>query len=340
MAAEVLHVPVPLQVRAGVNELAAHAASTQTVPAPYLRQAPEPSQVPSVPHEGLPASVHWLGGTGACPAGITLHVPRLPGRAQDWQVPVQAVAQQTDWLQFPCRHSLPFAQAAPSDFFPHCRAALHTLGLRHSVEAAVHDVKHAPAAPHTYGVQVDCVPGWHTPAPLHWGADVNVEPGIGQVVAPQIVPAAYRRQLPAPSQVPSVPHVVVAAAAHWLSGSVVAAASVHVPTVPGSAHERQVPVHELAQQTFCWHCPDWHSVPAVHAAALSFFEQTPLLQTKPVAQSPSIVQVVRQVLFVLQAYVPQEAGVPTWHVPAPLQVRACVYVPVTQVSAAHVVPAT
>jgi hypothetical protein len=57
------------------------------------------------------------------------------------------------------------------------------------------------------------------------------------------------------------------------------AATVHVPAVAANAHERQSPVHELAQQTPCWHCPDWHSVPAPHGAALSFFEQTPLLQT-------------------------------------------------------------
>jgi hypothetical protein len=47
-----------------------------------------------------------------------------------------------------------------------------------------------PVAPHTNGVQVDCVPGWQTPEPLHSGADVTVEPGVGQVGAPQIVPAA------------------------------------------------------------------------------------------------------------------------------------------------------
>jgi hypothetical protein len=58
-----------------------------------------------------------------------------------------------------------------------------------------------------------------------------------------------------------------------------AGASVHVPIAPGSAHERHVPVHELLQHTPCWHCPDWHSVPAPHVAPLSFFEQTPLLQT-------------------------------------------------------------
>jgi hypothetical protein len=45
------------------------------------------------------------------------------------------------------------------------------------------------------------------------------------------------------------------------------------------AHDRQVPVHELAQHTPCWHWPDWHSLPPPQTAPLSFFEHTPLLQT-------------------------------------------------------------
>ena len=115
-----------------------------------------------------------------------------------------------------------------------------------------------------------------------------------------------------------------------------------MPAVPVSAHERHVPVHELAQHTPCWHWPDWHSVPAPHGAALSFFEQTPLLQTKPAAQSLAIAQVVRQVSFVPQRYVPHIEDVAAWQVPAPLQVRAWVNVPVPigQVAATHVVPAT
>jgi hypothetical protein len=52
------------------------------------------------------------------------------------------------------------------------------------------------------------------------------------------------------------------------------------------------------------------------------------------------VQVVRQVLFVLQAYVPHDEEVPAWQVPVPLHVPACVYMPPTHVAAAHVVPAT
>jgi hypothetical protein len=78
---------------------------------------------------------------------------------------------------------------------------------------------------------------------------------------------------------PSVPQLGAPASVHWLSGSVPAVASVQVPTVPASAHERQIPVQELAQHTFCWHWPDWHSVPSAHGVELSFFEQTPLLHT-------------------------------------------------------------
>jgi hypothetical protein len=125
-----------------------------------LRQAPEPSQVPSFLHDADPASVHWLVGV---PAGTNLHVPRLPASAHDWQVPVQAVAQQVDWLQFPCTHSAPVMQDAPSDFLPQtlivegAGRGLQVFGLTQSV-LDVHEARHA-VAPHTNGVHVDCVPG-------------------------------------------------------------------------------------------------------------------------------------------------------------------------------------
>jgi hypothetical protein len=76
VAADVPQVPVPLQVRAGVKVLIEHVAAAQTAPAPYRRQAPEPSQLPSVPHVATPWSAHWF--SGSWPAGTTLHVPRLP----------------------------------------------------------------------------------------------------------------------------------------------------------------------------------------------------------------------------------------------------------------------
>jgi hypothetical protein len=315
-----------------VKLLVAHIAATHTAPAPYLRQAPEPSQLPSVPHVATPWSAHWF--SGSWPAGTTLHVPRLPACAHDWQVPPHAVAQHT-----PCAHtfdaqSTSAAHVAPFDFLPHT-PPLQVFGLTHCV-FDVHVARQA-AAPHWNGVHEDCVPAAHVPVPLHWGADVNVEPA--HVAAPQVVPAAYRRQAPAPSHVPSSPQFMAPPSVHWFSGSWPAATSEQVPRLPASAHERQVPVHELEQQTPCWQKLEPHSAPAAHAAPSSFFEQTPLLQTYPAAQSAAAVHVVRHVLFVSQVYVPHEDCVPGWHVPVPLHVRACVYVPAAHVAAAHDVPA-
>jgi hypothetical protein len=47
-----------------------------------------------------------------------MHCPRLPGIAQERQVPLQAVAQQTDCAQKPEAHSAAAAQVAPGGFGP------------------------------------------------------------------------------------------------------------------------------------------------------------------------------------------------------------------------------
>ena len=46
--------PVPLQVRAGVNVEPVQLAATQLVPLAYRRQPPPPSQNPSVPQVDAP----------------------------------------------------------------------------------------------------------------------------------------------------------------------------------------------------------------------------------------------------------------------------------------------
>jgi hypothetical protein len=73
-----------------------------------------------------------------------------------------------------------------------------------------------------------------------------------------------------------------------------------VPALPGSAQERQVPEHELPQQTPCWQRPDWHSLALVQATPFSFFEQTPPLHTLLPAQSVEDAQLVRQVPLLAQ----------------------------------------
>ena len=91
-----------------------------------------PSHIPFAPHVVAPPSVHWLVGFGAWPAGTFAHVPGLAASAHDWQVPVQAVAQQTPWAQKPELHSAPVAQVAPRIFFEHV-PPLQTLGETQSV---------------------------------------------------------------------------------------------------------------------------------------------------------------------------------------------------------------
>ena len=71
-------VPVPVQVRGVVKVVPEQEAAVQTVPLTYCRQAPLPSQVPSVPQPAAPSSVHWLAGVGASPAGKLAQVPAVP----------------------------------------------------------------------------------------------------------------------------------------------------------------------------------------------------------------------------------------------------------------------
>ena len=58
MAVAVPQVPAPSQVRGGVNVVPLQVEAVQVVPVAYLRQAPPPSQVPSVPQVEAPWSVH------------------------------------------------------------------------------------------------------------------------------------------------------------------------------------------------------------------------------------------------------------------------------------------
>ena len=68
-------------------------------------------------------------------------------------------------------------------------------------------------------------------------------------------------QAPAPSQVPSVPQLAAPVSAHWFSGSWRSGTLVQAPSLPGSAHDRQVPVQVVLQQTPCWQMPELQSSP-------------------------------------------------------------------------------
>jgi hypothetical protein len=103
-------------------------------------------------------------------------------------------------------------------------------------------------------------------------------------------------------QKPSLPQVAAVAAGHWVVGlgAWPAATALQVPSLPASAHDRQVPEQLDAQQTPCWQKPDAQSVVAVQvapsgsSAQLAALQQIVPLQVYPVAQSALVAQVVRQ----------------------------------------------
>jgi hypothetical protein len=155
-------------------------------------------------------------------------------------------------------------------------------------------------APQVNGTQLDDVTVWQVPVPLHVRAGVAVVPE--QDGATHCVPATYRRQAPAPLQVPSLPQVAAPASVHWFSGSAPAATLVHVPSVPASAHDLHVAVHAVAQQMLWAQMPLAQSPLAVHAVPLERFTQAPPAQMFGDAQSASAAHVV------LHAPVPHANG--------------------------------
>jgi hypothetical protein len=193
-------VPVPLQVRADVSVDPVQVAAAHCVPAAYSRHAPAPLQEPSVLQAVVPRSAHWF--SGSAPFATLVQVPTVPASAQDWQVPPQAVMQQTPCAQKPDRHSPPEPQATPMSFLAQL-PPMHVNGATQWL-STVQVVLHAPA-PQVYWLHDVVVAAWQVPVPLHDCADVSVDPV--QLCAAHCVPAAYSRQPPAPSQNPSVPQV-------------------------------------------------------------------------------------------------------------------------------------
>jgi len=116
----VWHLPLPSQVRAfvWVDVPVGQVGATHTVPAAYRWQPPLPSQTPVVPHDAAPRSLQVDEGSTP-PAATLVQVPAVLAEAlHDLQVPVQAVVQQTPWLQMVDLHSAPLEQVRPGSFRP------------------------------------------------------------------------------------------------------------------------------------------------------------------------------------------------------------------------------
>lgn len=147
--------------------------------------------------------------------------------------------------------------------------------------------------------------------------------------------------MPVPSQRPLVPQVATAEVAHWVVGigAEPEGTGVQVPALPPRAHDMQVPVQALVQQTPCWQRPDAHSeaLEQVFPGVLS--AQAPELQTLGETQSASTVHVVLQVVALPQLRLPGQAPPVTGlQIPVPSQVCAGVSVETLHIAATHCVP--
>jgi hypothetical protein len=99
-----------------------------------------------------------------------------------------------------------------------------------------------------------------------------------------------------PSQNPSVPQLGAPWLLHWPSGSCPAGTVEHVPPVPLSAHDMQVPLQVVLQQTPCAQTRLSHSVPAAHAAPSGLPPQLLAVHTLPLVQSADVVHDAWQLL--------------------------------------------
>ena len=94
-----------------------------------------------------------------------------------------------------------------------------------------------------------------------------------------------------------MPQVDAPWSAQWFSGSWPAGTLVQVPADPLSAHDWQVPVHAVWQQTPCWQNPEAQSLASEQVTPTGFLVQAPLTQTLGDTQSASAVHVVRHALL-------------------------------------------
>ncbi len=215
-----------------------------------------------------------------------MHDPMLPDSAHDRHALVQVVAQHTPWAQLPEMHSMRSEQNAPLGFFPHELPVQTLPGVQFA--STVQLPKHC--APLQANGTHEMVTG-STQAPVALHVDSGVNTLLSQCAAAQTVPGRCRRQAPAPSQVPSVPHDSGGWAAQVLRGSSVPVATgVQTPGAEGRAQLRQAPVQASAQQTPSTQKFDTQSPAALHGWPLARLPQLPLMQTLLPTQSSLLVQ--------------------------------------------------
>jgi hypothetical protein len=196
--------------------------------------------------------------------------PRLvqvnPGAAHSRQGPAQGPVQQRPATQAFDLQSLLATQGSPGSPFSGAtqRPSIHTCAPMQGVSR----VSQPPPSLHTRLLTL----------PL-----LQPEP-------PQEVPGFSRRQAPAPSQ----PFEQASSRQVPLGSAPPTGTSEQTPSLPLSAHERQVPPQALLQQRPCAQKLLTHSLALLHTAPSGRLPQSPPEQTLPPAHWLSLPQLVRQ----------------------------------------------
>lgn len=250
-----------------------------------------PSQKPVVPQLAAPWSLHWpLGSVPLAATGEQTPAGPDDDGAQDMQVPLQEVAQQTPWAQTVLLHSVPPEQTAPFGLRPH-EPAMQEAGAAQSLFVA--QVALQAFVPQANGKQDDDDGTPQVPAPSQVPPGTKVVP-LGRQLAPwQEVPCWYFSQAP-DWHLPSVPQLCVPLSVQLPAGSGPEATAVHCPIVPVIAQDWQAPVQAVAQQTPCAQTDDWHSVLTEQNAPIGLRPHELPVQTLPVEQALLSVQAPKQ----------------------------------------------
>jgi hypothetical protein len=142
-------------------------------------------------------------------------------------------------------------------------------------------------------VPQDCVvDGRQVPFPSQVRGSVAVVEPIGHDGGAHWVPAACSWQPPPPLQKPVFPQVAAGSALHCPLGSVSPAAiGLQVPRLPTSAHDMQLVLQALVQQTPSAQNPLWQSAGPTQGAPGGRRPHELLIQTFGDAQSASLAQV-------------------------------------------------
>jgi len=227
---------------------------------------------------------------GSSPASTGWQVPGFPATAHELQLPQVADAQQKPSVQLPLKHSVPATQAAPLAL-----RLVQTLDMQVkpvAQSASPAQVVRQAAAPQANGAQLigGCT---QAPAPLQLPTGVSVDP-LHEAV-PQLVVVGPLRQAPLPSHLPLNPQGGFGVQPPC--GSISSAPTgLHIPAMPATLHDWQLPHTPDEQQTPSTQLPLSHSPGPAHCWPRRFKPHEPALQTLPGAQSLSPPQAALQVV--------------------------------------------